>query len=78
VLLNVQGRGSWRGKRRYRNSLNRFDVAGLPTLVEGGFGRAVEPEDDEIPLARRDLLQIGASAYFRIYLTFHVRGHRDE
>ena len=25
-----------------------------------------------------DLLQIGASAYFRIYLTFHVRGHRDE
>ena len=25
------------------------DVAGLPTLVEGGFGRAVEPEDDEIP-----------------------------
>jgi hypothetical protein len=27
---------------------------------------------------RRDLLQIGASAYFRIYLTFHVRGHRDE
>jgi hypothetical protein len=24
----------------------------LPTLVDGGFGRAVKPEDDEIPLAR--------------------------
>jgi len=52
VLLNAQGCGSWRVKRKYRNSLDPFDVAGLPTLVEGGFGRAVEPDDDEIPLAR--------------------------
>src|SRR5712691_620280 len=34
-------------------SLHSFDVAGLPTLVEGGFGRAIESDDGEIPLARR-------------------------
>jgi hypothetical protein len=33
-------------------ALHLLDVCWLPTLVEGGFGRAVEPEDDEIPLAR--------------------------
>src|SRR6185503_17430135 len=28
-------------------SLHLLDVTGLPTLVEGGFGRAVEPDDGE-------------------------------
>jgi hypothetical protein len=33
-------------------SLDLLDVAGLPTLVERCFGRAVEPEYGKIPLAR--------------------------
>jgi hypothetical protein len=34
-----------------RDSLHLLKVARLPALVERGFGRAVEPEDNEIPLA---------------------------
>ena len=47
---------------------------GLLFKKTGDYAKA-EPLYQE---ALRDLLQIGASAYFRIYLTFHVRGHRDE
>lgn len=35
-----------------RCSLHFFDVAGLPTFVDGGFGRRVEPEYGKIPLTR--------------------------
>src|SRR5262249_8201451 len=35
-----------------RSSLNLLDVAGLPALVDRGLGRAVEPKDGEVALAR--------------------------
>jgi hypothetical protein len=35
----------------FHGSLHLFDVTGLPTLVKGGFGRAVESDDGEIPSA---------------------------
>lgn len=31
--------------------LHLFDVAGFPDPMDGGFSRAVEPEDGETPLA---------------------------
>src|ERR1700754_4263569 len=33
------------------HSVLLLEIAGLPALVEGGFGRAVEPDDGEIPSA---------------------------
>jgi hypothetical protein len=41
-------------------------------------GKGIDREPPGLQRLAEDLLQIGASAYFRIYLTFHVRGHRDE
>jgi hypothetical protein len=38
--------------RRQLSSLHFLDVAGLPALVECGFGRAVKPGDGEIAPAR--------------------------
>jgi hypothetical protein len=37
--------------RKAVSSFNLLDVSRLPALVDGGFGRAVEPEDSEITSA---------------------------
>ena len=40
----------WNRARQLSTSLHLSDVAGFPTLVDGGLGRAAEPKDSENPL----------------------------
>ena len=50
---------SRRGSSELHDSFHHLEVARLPTPVEGGFGRAIEPEDCEISLARHRRKPVG-------------------
>src|SRR5262249_17149816 len=48
----VRWGGAWHVLPPAGASLDLLDVAGLPALVDRGFGRSVEPQDGEVALAR--------------------------
>jgi hypothetical protein len=73
VALWTKTAGTGRGP--YLNNVLEHDIGSLIHSVIAPASRSIS-KLQHYPAV--DLLQIGASAFFRIYLTFHVRGHRDE
>ena len=54
-------------------SSDQFEITWFPALVDSGFGRSVEPEDDEIPLAGYRGQPVGFFALRRFRSQVEVR-----